>query len=64
MTSTKKGFILGGNRGCVCIYEMEKNLQLVSSMSFEMKTANNEDYKIFMLSSSANDTTISIVSEN
>ncbi|EAR86922.2 WD domain, G-beta repeat protein (macronuclear) [Tetrahymena thermophila SB210] len=62
ITSTRRGFILGGNRGCVCIYDIEKNYQIVNIMSFEMKFQNNDDHKIFFLSSSSNDSIISIAS--
>lgn len=62
LTSTRRGFILGGNRGCVCIYDIEKNYSIVNTMSFEMKFPNNEDHKIFFLSSSSNDSIISISS--
>ncbi len=62
INSTKRGFILGANRGCICIYDIEKNYQIINTMSFEMKMANNEDHKIFYLSSSSNDSIITIAS--
>jgi len=62
IASTRRGFILGGNRGTICLYELEKNFSIVNTMSFEMKLQSIEDYKIFYLSSSSNDSLISIVS--
>ncbi len=62
LTNTNKGFILGGNRGCICIYEIEKNYSIVNTMSFEMKTPTNDDNKIYFLSSTGNNSIISIVS--
>ena len=37
ITGTKKGFILGGSKGCVCTYEFDKNFSIVSKLSFAMK---------------------------
>ncbi len=62
VTFMQRGFILGGNRGCICLYDIEKNFSIVNKMSFEMKMPNGEDHKIFFLSSSSNDSIITVVS--
>ena len=62
VTSMHRGFILGGNRGSICLYDIEKNFSIVNKMSFEMKMPNGEDHKIFFLSCSQTDSLISIVS--
>lgn len=40
----------------------KKNNHIVSTQCFEMKFANNEDHKVIFVSSSQNDSNISIVS--
>ncbi|CAK83220.1 unnamed protein product (macronuclear) [Paramecium tetraurelia] len=60
LSTTKKGFILGGTKGAVCIYEFDKNYNIVSAMSFNMKS-NRGEHKVIQISNSG-DQLISIIS--
>lgn len=36
VSASKTGFVLGGNRGTICMYNIEKNLSILNQLSFEM----------------------------
>jgi hypothetical protein len=61
ITSSRKGFILGGSKGCVCTYEFDKNFSIVSKLSFAMKTQNSIEHRICYVSTS--DSIITIISQ-
>jgi hypothetical protein len=65
ITSTRKGFILGGNRGIISIYEIEKQgsyVQIINTLSYEMRMPNEEDLHIYSVSSSYGDSIMTICS--
>jgi len=58
--ASRKGFLLGGSNGSIVNYDLEKSLALTNTMSFEMKLSSGEDIKLFSISSSFNDSIISL----
>jgi hypothetical protein len=59
----QKGFIVGGSRGYIFFYELEKNLNFNNTMNFRIKYPTN-DFRVRAITSSTNDSLISIVGGN
>ncbi|KRX00640.1 WD40-repeat-containing domain [Pseudocohnilembus persalinus] len=65
LASKQNGFVLGGSLGVLCIYDIEKNFQIINKQSYEMKFSQKNDQTIFYVSSSLiKDDLMSIVSQD
>jgi len=62
ITATKKGFILGGTKGIIGFYEIEKSLTITNALSYQCP--NPEDCNVISLSTNQGDSITSVVTAN
>ncbi len=55
--------MLGGNRGVICFFDLDKNLSHINTLGFQMKNI-NEEYFLNNIYISNNDSIITIITQN
>jgi len=62
ITATKKGFILGGTKGIISFYEIEKSLTITNALSYQCP--NPDDCKVTFLATNQSDSITSVVTQS